>query len=343
VALRKEANFCCPVPDCSNFILTYHHFDPPWSEKQHNNPVGMIALCPKCHNLADGGRWTKAELRGMKANPKPLAYFHETIGFPEPGRRPIFRLGGNYFLTTKNILAVADRVLLWEESTPEGQYGLSLDLFDETNQSILAIRANSLEANLELVCDCSFSPQGKTLVVRRKKREVALKLVVRRITLLELQKMYREESGALQARPSGLLPAIDPNFWRPIKDKCSDTDGRICLIDIVRANLHANGRWFGIRDGFEIGRNNRFRGNFSLNCESGHSFSGHPVFLKHFKKELSELTFDDALIISREYLLASSANQDMKLAKLYKDAWKIKPELMNQAAKRIKEDGLEGT
>lgn len=51
--LRKEVGFGCPVEGCGNPYLTWHHFDPPWSERHHHEPQGIIALCPEHHNAAD--------------------------------------------------------------------------------------------------------------------------------------------------------------------------------------------------------------------------------------------------------------------------------------------------
>jgi hypothetical protein len=67
--LRKEANFGCPVQDCGNPYLTWHHFDPPWKDKEDHNADGMIALCTRHAPHADVGRWTKAQLLEMKQNP----------------------------------------------------------------------------------------------------------------------------------------------------------------------------------------------------------------------------------------------------------------------------------
>ena len=64
--LRREVNFGCPVEDCGVPYLSWHHFDPPWREKKHHNPDGMIALCAKDASLADAPRWTKEQLREMK-------------------------------------------------------------------------------------------------------------------------------------------------------------------------------------------------------------------------------------------------------------------------------------
>lgn len=68
--LRKEVGFGCPVEGCGNPYLTWHHFDPTWSEKQHHDPKGMIALCREHHDKADAGAYTREQLHELKKNPR---------------------------------------------------------------------------------------------------------------------------------------------------------------------------------------------------------------------------------------------------------------------------------
>jgi hypothetical protein len=69
--LRREVGFGCPVSGCLNPYLSYHHFDPPWSVREHHNPEGMIALCSIHHPMADGGAFTNDQLRQMKKEGAP--------------------------------------------------------------------------------------------------------------------------------------------------------------------------------------------------------------------------------------------------------------------------------
>ncbi|MEZ8930983.1 MULTISPECIES: hypothetical protein [unclassified Vibrio] len=48
-ALREEVGFGCPVTDCGNPYLEYHHFDPAVHVKPHIDPRVMIALCAQYH------------------------------------------------------------------------------------------------------------------------------------------------------------------------------------------------------------------------------------------------------------------------------------------------------
>jgi len=42
------------------------HFDPPWREREHHDPAGMIALCLQHHKEADAGTFTEAQLKQLK-------------------------------------------------------------------------------------------------------------------------------------------------------------------------------------------------------------------------------------------------------------------------------------
>ena len=64
--LRREVGFGCPVLNCGNPYLSWHHFGPPWREKQHHDPNGMIALCVEHHAKADAGTYTKEQLHSYK-------------------------------------------------------------------------------------------------------------------------------------------------------------------------------------------------------------------------------------------------------------------------------------
>ena len=99
--LRSEVNFGCPVDGCGSPYLAYHHFDPPWKEEQHHRPAGMIALCARHHDEADGGRWTRLQLRGMKSSP----YLRESGELPTGGRKLrwqrehlLVRAGGSLYI-----------------------------------------------------------------------------------------------------------------------------------------------------------------------------------------------------------------------------------------------------
>lgn len=97
--LRQEVGFCCPGlkesgEPCGSPLLTWHHFDPPWRERQHHDPAGMIALCSNCHGQAD--LLTKEQLRKIKDAGRERA---ATIAhrFAWRRRKLLVVLGGNFF------------------------------------------------------------------------------------------------------------------------------------------------------------------------------------------------------------------------------------------------------
>lgn len=96
--LRKEVGFVCPVTDCENPYLEYHHFDPPWSERQHHEPSGMIALCAEHHAKADSGAFTNKQLHRYKRE----VVSHNRI------------VEGRFDWLRHNLLAVVGEFIYWE-------------------------------------------------------------------------------------------------------------------------------------------------------------------------------------------------------------------------------------
>src|ERR1700704_1512180 len=64
--LRKEVGFGCPVAGCDSPYLSWQHFEPPWEERQHHEPKGMVALCVLHHGQADARAFTVDQLRAFK-------------------------------------------------------------------------------------------------------------------------------------------------------------------------------------------------------------------------------------------------------------------------------------
>jgi hypothetical protein len=67
--LRQEVLFGCPVESCGSPYLTWHHFDPPWREREHHDPAGMVAMCLQHHKEADVNAFSDEQLRKMKTDP----------------------------------------------------------------------------------------------------------------------------------------------------------------------------------------------------------------------------------------------------------------------------------
>jgi hypothetical protein len=123
--LRREVGFGCPVEGCGSPYLTYHHFDPPRREHEHNEPVGMVALCRKHHDDAEGGAFTKHQLRALKAD----------------GAQRNQRIAGEFLWRRQQLLIHAGQALTFEAPIPFAFNGIPVVSLtrDETNNLLLSV------------------------------------------------------------------------------------------------------------------------------------------------------------------------------------------------------------
>lgn len=98
--LRREVYFGCPI--CGNPILEYHHIIP-WSERNHNDPQHMVALCPSHHSEA--GKLSRSHSYRLKKEPinKERGILNGLLGTDRA--KPVFELGGNTFIDTPTVFA----------------------------------------------------------------------------------------------------------------------------------------------------------------------------------------------------------------------------------------------
>jgi hypothetical protein len=172
--LRKEVNFGCPVRGCGIPYLTLHHFDPPWSEKEHHNPEGMIALCAKDAELADGGRWTKEQLRQMKKNPDvPLSKISEYYGYI---RKNVVCIIGNVAYNVKNALEIYGERVIGLERDIDGYNRLNLLIRDTNRNPVLVMENNFWTAISRELFDLRCSAQGKELEIISKDKQTRLSM-----------------------------------------------------------------------------------------------------------------------------------------------------------------------
>lgn len=120
--LRQQVGFGCPVPNCGNPYLEWHHFDPPWHVNQHHNPDGMIALCSQHHPQADAGAFTLDQLHEFKRNAV------KSVGakFDWLRHRLLATVGGNHFLETYEIFRLKGNRIIWFNRNEEGHLLLNL-------------------------------------------------------------------------------------------------------------------------------------------------------------------------------------------------------------------------
>lgn len=144
-ALRAEVNFGCPVPGCGVPFLTWHHFDPPWSVREHHELAGMIALCRNHASAADGGTYSKAELRVMKQRP----YVTDVLSavWPWQPENLTFILGGSILFGSEAALTiggipVVSAVRSVEDRSGVAYVGLGGDMKDKNGDTFLLMDDN---------------------------------------------------------------------------------------------------------------------------------------------------------------------------------------------------------
>jgi hypothetical protein len=140
--LRREVNFGCPVPDgeerCGNPYLTWHHFDPPWSVRQHHDPSGMIALCRMHHDKADAGAYTKEQLIAFKNADGSK----EVVGRFDWMRRNLLVSAGRIVSCKARTLEIKGRPVIWANRDLDGNFLLNVKLPDKAGKSRLLLEDN---------------------------------------------------------------------------------------------------------------------------------------------------------------------------------------------------------
>jgi len=161
--LREEVGFGCPVRDCGNPYLEYHHFDPPVHIKPHNDPQGMIALCAQHHKKADGHAYTDGQLHEFKKN---RVHSKRVKGDLEWLRRDILSVvGGNLYYETPIPVQIDGHNLVAFSRDSDGFQRLSVNMLSLLPEERLIIDENSWE-NIGQPIDLRSPPQGKELEVK---------------------------------------------------------------------------------------------------------------------------------------------------------------------------------
>ena len=191
--LRREVGFGCPVPGCSNPYLYWHHFDPPWRERQHHDAVGMIALCAEHHAKADAGAFTKEQLREFKRRGAEDAV-HVRGGFAWMRRDILAVLGGNFYYETPVIFQFRSQPSIWLNRDDDGYLLLNIRMLTVSAEPRIQI-----EDNFWMSCgtpmDLESPPSGKLLQATYSNGDQL------RIEFLELQSESSARTRYVDAQP----------------------------------------------------------------------------------------------------------------------------------------------
>jgi len=183
--LRREVNFGCPVEDCGSPYLQYHHFDPPWNERKHHDPKGMIALCRVHHPEADNKAWTIEQLRAMKNQPYIGT---ELIGRFNWLRQKLVVMAGAIVQNPKIILQIRDENVVWMERDANGYYRLNMLVRDSVGNVVVEITNNDWVVSKDEVVDVICPPSGKELSISSKDYKTFLAIRFDDVTIDEFRK-----------------------------------------------------------------------------------------------------------------------------------------------------------
>jgi hypothetical protein len=172
--LRREVNYGCPVrhphgAGCGCPILTFHHFDPSWVGNYVHNPDGMIALCPEHHLQADGGLWSREQLKQFKKNPFVDDVLR--IQWPWQPETLIMKVGPSLVMGSGSPIRLDGLpAFRFYPHVVEGLGARTVlfdsDIRDANKQRWFRVSDGWFDLRLEKTTDVIFTPQTKTILAK---------------------------------------------------------------------------------------------------------------------------------------------------------------------------------
>lgn len=175
--LRQEVGFGCPL--CGSPHLEYHHFDPPFAQKAHHTPEGMLALCATCHDEADAGAFSLEKLRALKTSKRT----NVSSSFSWRRKHTVFSCAGTYAYKCNSMLQVHGIDIIYFEKDEDGFDTLSLNLYDCCMNKILEMRKNDWTCRTG-VKDIETGPAKRKLQIRSPLHRISLNIEFKDRTIL---------------------------------------------------------------------------------------------------------------------------------------------------------------
>jgi len=243
--LRNEVGFGCPVGECANPYLEWHHFDPPWHIENHHNPEGMIALCTHHHKKADGGAYTNDQLNAFKNN---KAHAEKVKGQFDWLRNDLLAVVGRicYYETLK-VLQIDGNDIVWFKRDEEGYLRLNIKMLSILPRERALIEDN-IWTNIGDPKDINSPPQGKELRIDYENGDhLFVKFLIMK-TAAQAYKKYKNDA---------LLDNEDIKF----------------PITVVEVNYVIGGTGIEFRPSGTSIQTNSFKGGFISHCGTGMSIN----------------------------------------------------------------------
>jgi hypothetical protein len=139
--LAEEVGFGCPVEGCGSPYLMWHHFDPPWATKHHQDPNGMVALCRDHHPEADKGAFTTDQLREFKRVGRDRS---KALGARFNWMRDelLAIVGGNFFYQTPVAVQLNNTPIVWFNRDNAGRLLVNLRMPTTSNEPRIVMLDN---------------------------------------------------------------------------------------------------------------------------------------------------------------------------------------------------------
>lgn len=139
--LTAEVGFGCPVAGCGSPYLAWHHFDPPWSERHHHEPGGMVALCLEHHAQADAGAFTREQLHEFNRQGRDRRKALEGR-FNWMRQDLLAVVGGGFFYETTIAVEVGGSPVVWFTRDPDRRLMVNIEMVSIARERRMRMRDN---------------------------------------------------------------------------------------------------------------------------------------------------------------------------------------------------------
>lgn len=166
----KSSNFKCAW--CGVNLMERHHIEP-YSEGGRNVSENLILLCSNCHTLVHQGKISAEEL--LQRRKKLSGEIDRSSGILSLNKEYVFKLGGNTFINTPNIINHNGENLI-AIKTQHNNLFISLRLYDKKRNLICWMEGNKWWVENEDIFDFSYSK--KIFTVHSKEKEIYVHIEV---------------------------------------------------------------------------------------------------------------------------------------------------------------------
>lgn len=265
--LRNEVGFGCPVAGCASPYLEWHHFDPPWHIENHHNPAGMIALCTAHHKKADGGAFTKEQLRQLKENKAHAAMVRGQFDWLRNDLLAV--VGGICYHETLKVLQLDGRDIIWFRRDKDGYLRLNVRMVS-IQAAERAVIEDNIWMNIGEPKDLHSPPQGKEVRIDYDNGD---HLFVKFLVVDNPQEAYERYDNETLLQSNGITFPLT----------------------VVEVNYKIGGTGVELRSSGTSIRTNSFKGCFISRCGVGMAINTGLVF----RENPSRLPYVPALRIDR--------------------------------------------